>query len=306
MGLERAKLLLPVALDLLHPAGEGAEGLGAQAEEAHPGVLGGALAGDEAALEQQAQVPTDRRGRGVQGVGQLAREQEPPRSKATCPPPGPPAAARARLGFRVVRSPALLLCLLLPACGHPEAWRGSSDPRWPRHDPLRGVETSIGRQVLADPAYGDLDTLTVLGIEFVEDYGLHPFYLEGGLHYGYDRARRRLPTGERVTSELSRFEFTAGLRLEPYFGRLSLSPYAGLGAALVLVKADLDTEADPQGDDSDSTVGAYWKLGLALPLNYGSHIALELRGVQGGLISTEAFDADIDATMLALVFGFRR
>jgi hypothetical protein len=32
-------------------------------------------------------------------------------------------------------------------------------------------------------------------------------------------------------------------------------------------------------------------------------VAFEVRGVEGGSVSTSAFDADIDSTQLALVFG---
>ena len=168
---------------------------------------------------------------------------------------------------------------------------------------MHSVEFTIGPQEFDDPAYGTLDTATMFGVEITEDYGMAPFFLEGGIRYGYDRDRRRLSGGERVTSELSRLDFNAGLRLEWPIARGFLVPYASAGGLLAFVTAELDDEDGDHGDHSDSAFGYYWKLGLAVPLTYSTYVGFEVRGIEGGEVSTDAFDAEIDSTQAAIVFG---
>jgi hypothetical protein len=191
-----------------------------------------------------------------------------------------------------------LLLLLTSACVVPA--HGGDRPPWP-DEPLRSVDFSIGPMILEDDAFGNLDQAATVGVEISEDYGLAPFFLEGGLRYGFDRDRRRLSNGDSVVSELSILQLSAGLRLELPVERRSLVPYAGAGANVSFLTVNVDDLDDD--DDADTAFGVYWKLGLALPLSHSTHVAFEVRGVEGGSVSTSAFDADIDSTQLALVFG---
>lgn len=71
MALERAKLFVPMRLELVEPRAEGRHRFRSQAEHAQARIVWDAFVGDETRLEQDPKMPTHHRSGGASGRRQL-------------------------------------------------------------------------------------------------------------------------------------------------------------------------------------------------------------------------------------------
>ncbi len=166
--------------------------------------------------------------------------------------------------------------------------------------PVRQVNATVGGQLLDDPAWGDLDEPYTVGVDYTEDWNSQWLFLEGGLHYAYDSVH--IHTGDTsIQTDISFFDFTAGLLLQWPAYRAILRPYVGAGGALIF--ADADVEGDTDHAESDATFAGYVKVGILVPVSYQSHVGVEVRALDGGIVSTDVGDASVDSVQVALVFG---
>jgi hypothetical protein len=190
--------------------------------------------------------------------------------------------------------------LLLAAAGC--ASLGPASPR--RQDlydsPIRQVNATVGGISMDDPAWGRLDAPYTIGVDFTEDFNSQVLYLEGGLHYANDSAK--INNGdEKIHTEISFYDFTAGLLLQWPDYRALFRPFFGAGGVLVFADAYVEHSDNDLGDDS--TFGTYVKAGVLMPLSYDTHVGFEFRAVNAGEVSTELGDADVEWVQFALVFG---
>ncbi len=178
----------------------------------------------------------------------------------------------------------------------------AAPPRQDLEDSLiRQVNLVFGTRELEDPAWEGVDQPTTMGIDCTQGYGSRWLFPEGGFHYADDEGSATDANGSPVRANLDLFEISAGVLAQWPRDGSWVRPYLGTGAAMVHVDADI-ADNGVRGEDDD-VFGFYWKAGLLVSVSLDSHMGLEVRGFEGGTVTTELAESDIDSVQFALVLG---
>ena len=155
----------------------------------------------------------------------------------------------------------------------------------------------LGTRTMTDPAWGVLDSQTMVGLDFSHHPEGFLVAMDIALLYARDSATI---AGSSVTAE--EVEFSLGFS-KTFFERSRFQPYVGLGGSLLYA----EWAGSPGGvglqRQTGTTFGGYGKLGLLFKIQSYQHLGIEYRGLRGTSLTsgTTSFDADYD--QFAFVFG---
>ena len=167
---------------------------------------------------------------------------------------------------------------------------------------IRQVNRVRGNRELDDEAWDGVETATSIGLDCTQGYGSKWLFPEGGFHYSDESGSTTDANGNRIHADLDLFEFSVGVLAQWPKGSSSyLRPYAGAGGSMVHIDADI-ADNGLRGEDDD-VFGFYWKAGVLVAVSLESHMGLEIRGFEGGSVTTELAEADADSVQLSLVLG---
>lgn len=157
----------------------------------------------------------------------------------------------------------------------------------------------LGQRQLENSTWEGMDDQFALGLTFDKQLGESGLALDAGFQFSSD-STYRMPGNTKVYSDI--FEFDLGLMKMFYPKKAPLRPYVGAGAAFSWASARIYNFY--YRSDTDFTMGAYGRAGVAFQHDSGTLIGIDARYLGLTDLGIAGVNTDIDGWTFSFAIGY--